>query len=199
MVIGLTGKFCTGKNRVGSILQRLGWDVIDVDLIGHKVLDDQHQQLVTHFGSSILDEQGRVDRKVLASLVFSDQARLALLESIIHPKMVETCRDLISSRDTSTYPHGTVLNAAVLYKMGLDSLCDVIVYVKASVILRFLRARSTREMGLAEFIKRDRVQRTIAPEYAVDEKPLYVIMNNLGDGWLKRQLDALTADLKVGD
>ena len=199
MVIGLTGKFCTGKNRVGSILQQLGWDVIDVDLIGHKVLEEQQEKLIDHFGPSILDEAGRVDRKVIASLVLADKARLALLESIIHPKMVESCKDLIASRDTETYPHVTVLNAAVLYKMGLDSLCDVIVYVKASPILRFLRARSTREMGLREFLRRDRVQRTIAPEYAVDEKPLYVIMNNLGDGWLKRQLDALTADLKVGD
>ncbi len=201
MVIGLTGKFCTGKNRIGSIMETHGWDVIEVDHLGHGALINARGSLVDFFGDSILSEDGTISRKKLGDLVFDSPAKLAFLESVLHPVMKTMCHDLIKDRDKKTYPCGTVLNAAILHKMGLNSVCDSILYVKASVFLRFFRAKSTRAMTTLDFLRRERVQHNITPEYFFDVIPLYVIMNNHGDTAIKRQLESYykSIGLPLGD
>ncbi len=191
MIIGLTGKLCTGKNRIGSIMQSDGWFVIDVDFLGHAALKQGRAPLVEEFGEGILDKAGEIDRKALGAMVFDSPAKLAFLESVSHPLMLEMCMQMIRDRDTERYPKGSVLNAAVLHKMGLNKLCNVILYVQALPLIRFYRAASTRNMSLSEFIRRNRVQRTIEPKYFFDEVPMYVIMNNDGDSRLRKQLQAM--------
>jgi len=197
MVIGITGKFCTGKNRVGSIMEKDGWDVIDVDHLGYEALHSSKDDLVRRFGEAILDDNGEIDRRILGEIVFKNPVQLAMLESVIHPIMVEMCEKLINDRDVERFPRGTVLNAAVLHKMGLDKFCSVIIYVKANILLRFFRAKSTRFMTVWEFIRRNRVQKVIAPKYFFDETPIYVIMNNHGDESIRRQLTAFYKSLKI--
>lgn len=191
MVIGLTGKFCTGKNRVGSIMEDQGWMVIDVDFLGHEALHRKRDRVADYFGAEYLDERDEVDRRKLADRVFNSPGELAFLESLTHPVMVDMCREMITNRDEEKYPRGTVLNAAVLHKMQLDALCDMILYVKAYTFLRYFRARSTRNMSLRQCIQRDRVQKYIDPKYFSDDIPIYVIMSNHGDKQLKRQLKTL--------
>ncbi len=191
MIIGLTGKFCTGKNRVGSLMEKDGWYVIDVDYLGHEALYRSKERLLSYFGDTILGVDGEIDRKKLGSIVFADHIKLTFLEAVTHPLMVSMCEEMIKDRDTSQYPKGTVLNAAVLHKMGLNKFCDMIIYVKAWQLFRFQRAKSTRSMSLSDYIRQDRVQKMLEPKYFFDEIPIYVILNNHGDDRLKRQLQAL--------
>ncbi len=202
MIVGLTGKFCTGKNRVGGIMSQQGWDVIDVDHLGHAALKHASEPLLEFFGEGIRKEPGgRISRRKLAERVFNDPANLAFLESVLHPEMVRMCHELIEGRDTDRYPMGTVLNAAILHKMRLNLACDAVLYVQASTLIRFIRATSSRGMPVLDFIRRNRVQRSIAPKYFFDGKPLYVIMNNHGDSILRRQLAAFYRDrgIELGD
>ncbi|MGM0431994.1 MAG: dephospho-CoA kinase [Spirochaetota bacterium] len=199
MIVGVTGKICAGKNRVADLLAERGWYVIDVDLVGHQVLLEEKSALVSLFGSAILDETGEVSRKAVGDVVFRDPGKLAMLEAAIHPAMVERCRELAEARDQETFPQGTVLNAAVLYKMGLDQLCSAVLYVRACVVKRLNRARAARGMTTGEFLRRNAAQRHIAPKYFYGDVPIYVIINNHGDPQLKEQLEAFSRSIRSGE
>ncbi|NLZ72857.1 MAG: dephospho-CoA kinase, partial [Bacteroidales bacterium] len=64
MVIGLVGKTCSGKNMVASYFEEKGFFIIDVDVLGHIALEENHQLLVETFGFSI-EKDGKIDRKQL--------------------------------------------------------------------------------------------------------------------------------------
>ena len=80
-VIGIVGGIGAGKSTVAAELARLGCGVIDADRIGHELLDesDVRAQIVEMWGPSVLDENGRVDRRCLAGRVFTDPAQLSAL------------------------------------------------------------------------------------------------------------------------
>jgi len=89
MTIGITGSFGSGKTTVAKILERLGASVIDADSVGHKVIEESDIKLALtkEFGEEIV-EGGRINRKTLASIVFSDKAKVARLNQITHPKIL---------------------------------------------------------------------------------------------------------------
>ena len=91
MIIGLTGKSCSGKDYVSHMFGD-EFLVIDEDHLGHIALDVNKDKLVDAFGEDILRD-GKVDRKKLGPIVFSDKEKLEKLNSISHPWMLsETLR-----------------------------------------------------------------------------------------------------------
>ena len=84
--IVLTGGIATGKSTVSALMQLLGFRVIDADKIAHMVLDESVNEIRDCFGDSYICN-GKVDRKALGSLVFSNKDRREELEAIVHPKI----------------------------------------------------------------------------------------------------------------
>jgi dephospho-CoA kinase len=128
-IIGLTGPIGSGKNEVCRILRRRGAFVIDADEIGHKLLvpqSDIWRKLVTAFGSRILQQGGKVNRRRLGEMVFEDPKLLKKLNEIMHPVMKETIAAQISNPQSLT-----IINAAVLKEMGLISFVDEVWVVLA--------------------------------------------------------------------
>ncbi len=136
-VVGLAGKYCAGKNRICAIFEEAGFRPIDVDRLGHEALEvpDVRARIADAFGSAVFLPDGKVDRKALGALVFSDPAKLSALESIVHPWMTERTRELIGR-----YGDKVIVNAAILHRMGLHAYCDAVVWVEA---------RSARGSGAA--------------------------------------------------
>ena len=86
--IGVTGSIACGKSLVRKILDNLDIPSIDADEIVHEILQKDRkiiEQIVTLFGPEILNNDGGINRKELAKIVFPDQQKLKQLESIIHP------------------------------------------------------------------------------------------------------------------
>ena len=74
-VIGLTGGIAAGKTSVSAGLARRGAHVIDADRVGHRVLEpggEAYDDVIHAFGTDILDADGRIDRRLLGSVVFAD-------------------------------------------------------------------------------------------------------------------------------
>ncbi len=65
IVIGLTGRYCAGKNHIASLFESRGFALIDVDKLGHQTLQEARESLAVTFGREILAEDGAVDRKKL--------------------------------------------------------------------------------------------------------------------------------------
>jgi dephospho-CoA kinase len=127
-IIGIAGRIASGKNEVCKIMEDRGFIVIDVDLIGHKLLEDDavKNRLVVAFGPYILN-QNKIARKLLADLVFSDKKKLKILEQILHPIMREIIKQQIATDNKSNI----LINGAMLFKMGLDELAEEIWIVDA--------------------------------------------------------------------
>jgi dephospho-CoA kinase len=86
-VVGLTGGIASGKTAVSDTFKSLGVDIIDADLIARDVVKTNSKglnQLVETFGESILDK-GKLNRAALRKIVFNDENKLNLINSILHP------------------------------------------------------------------------------------------------------------------
>jgi dephospho-CoA kinase len=86
--IVLTGGIATGKSTVASLFMLHGFLTIDADKIAHKLLDIHHKTIESLFGTEYI-ENGKVLRKKLGSLVFSDEKEKKRLEEFIHPLIKE--------------------------------------------------------------------------------------------------------------
>ncbi|MGP1485702.1 MAG: dephospho-CoA kinase [Campylobacter sp.] len=85
----VTGSIGSGKSTFVTLLCKYGYDVIDADLIAHKQLELSKSEVVAKFGSEILDENGKIDRKKLGNIVFSNGEKLKILESVLHTKIAQ--------------------------------------------------------------------------------------------------------------
>jgi len=139
VIIGLTGLYCAGKNHVGRLLEKRDLPVLDADKIGHDVIRQETEKIISRFGEKILDSKGTVDRKLLGKLVFGNPAELATLEAIIHPAVNNITEEWVIHREAEQSGL-CVINAALLHKSSVYNRLGAILVVYAPFLVRFFRA-----------------------------------------------------------
>lgn len=147
-VIGLTGNIATGKSVVRKMLEHLGAYGIDADALAHRAMAKGAPgfPLVTKaFGDWILDDEGQIDRALLAKIVFSDPGALERLESIVHP-LVTHAVDLLIRRARHSV---VVIEAIKLLESDLAAGCDAVWVVSAPEELQVSRLMHKRKMSEA--------------------------------------------------
>ena len=181
----MTGSYCSGKNTVVSILRDLNFSEIDVDRVGHRILDDGgiKAELRRRFGADIFTPQGAIDRRVLGRRVFRDPRELRVLESIVHPPMVREVERILERLEGAV-----VVNAAVLFRMGLERLCDAVVCVRAPLFRRLKRARRRDGATWIQVLRRIRAQRGICPKLNANGVDIYYVDNDRGLDHLHTQI-----------
>lgn len=153
LVIGIVGGVASGKSYVTRCLQDLGALVLDGDREGHEVLRDSdvEDMIRRRWGKTVFGSDGRVDRRALAGIVFSQSARgreeLEHLEHITHPRIATRLRERIDQARLAGVAKAVVLDAAVLLEASWDKFCDLIVFVDTPQAVRRERAR---ERGWSE-------------------------------------------------
>jgi dephospho-CoA kinase len=172
MVIGLTGKYCAGKNSVASVFEENGFYHIDVDTLGHKALPLVKDEVVAHFGDVVLDGD-EINRKKLGSIIFADDEEKKALERIIHPCMVDMVKDEIIQNSGSQI----LVNAAILHRMNLDKLCSSIVWVDAPLLTRIKRALKRDGITFKEVLKRIKSQSFLNTNIMKKNTDTYIIRN----------------------
>lgn len=172
-IIGIAGQTGSGKSELARHLSKEYNALhIEVDTLGHEVLRDDLvvERLVKVFGAGILDSSGRIDRKTLGHLVFADVKNREMLNEIMHPVMCAKVSDMIDS-NTGTL---AIINAALLFTMRLDKMCDEIIYVSARPDIRLNRLVKDRGLSLTQAEVRLFSQDTL-PE---NNNSLIIIENN---------------------
>jgi dephospho-CoA kinase len=187
MVVGISGKYCAGKSTVADLLEtEWGFRQIDVDKLGHEALTRRTADVVDRFGSRVLVDD-KIDRRRLGSIVFGNPSALRDLESIVHPEMVEMVETAIKEdRDRDI-----AINAAILFKMGLDRLCDMVFWVEAPLLTRFRRARERDHLPVLQILKRFYVQRAMKPQPSSSDVDIHTVRNSGDLGGLKRRIQVL--------
>lgn len=184
MIIGLTGKSCSGKDYVAHLFGE-EFVVIDEDKLGHVALDNNREKLVAAFGDAIITD-GRVDRKKLGPIVFSDKEKLEKLNSISHPWMVaETLR---LCREAESEGKIAVINAAILEKMGFVPYCNEVVLVSSPYSERLKRAVIRDKITPEAFEKRDENQKDIGTTLSNGGVKVTNIINDGDKESLSRQV-----------
>ena len=148
MVLGITGNIGCGKTTVAKMFEKLGAQVIEADEVGHLLLKRKKvkERLVRAFGRSILDERGEVVRKNLRGIVFKDRKKLTQLNRILHPLMAEEMKKMISSSPRPLI----VVDAAVLFEAGWQSLVDKVLVVTSSYETQMRRIKEATNLSLEE-------------------------------------------------
>ena len=184
MIIGLTGKSCSGKDYVAHLFGE-EFVVIDEDKLGHVALDNNREKLVAAFGDAIITD-GRVDRKKLGPIVFSDKEKLEKLNSISHPwMMAETLR---LCREAESEGKIAVINAAILEKMGFVPYCNEVVLVSSPYSERLKRAVMRDKITPEAFEKREENQKDIGSTLSNGGVKVTNIINDGDKESLSRQV-----------
>jgi dephospho-CoA kinase len=88
MQVVITGGICSGKSTASKIFEKYGFYIIDADKIAHKMLDENISAIKEIFGDEYV-KSGKVDRKKIAKVVFSDKRKKEELEALLHPLIKE--------------------------------------------------------------------------------------------------------------
>ena len=127
-VIGLTGGIASGKSSIAKRLEKLGAQIINADLVGHSVYEpgtEAYDEIIQHFGDSVLNSNGSINRTILGSIVFSSSDKLHLLNTIVWPKIMEKIKERISMI-AAEGARVCVVEAALLLEAGWDAVVDEI-------------------------------------------------------------------------
>lgn len=167
IVLGLTGGIGMGKSTAAEFLRRLGWEVIDTDVLAREVVapgQPARIELVDAFGPEILDSVGALRRERLADLVFSDPSRRRRLEEIVHPRIRECwMQRLAQAREEGAARVLVVI--PLLFEANAQSAFDKIVCMACQ--------RSTQHQRLrARHWSDEQIRQRLAAQWPIERKML---------------------------
>lgn len=193
-IIGLTGGIGSGKTSVASKLRALGARVFDADEVAKNAVlpgTEGFRKVVEIFGTQIVDAEGKLDRTVLAEIVFNDKESLKALEEIIHGYVwQETDKFLIECRQAGE--RAVILDVPLLIECGWYKKVDEVWLVALPVEKQIMRTMERSGMTA------EAVQARIAAQMSLDEKKKYatLIIDNSGT-WEETEKQVIAAWEKV--
>ncbi len=193
--VGLTGGIACGKSFVGSIFRELGAIVLDADRIGHEVLAEDPRvlrELVVEFGQEILDPRGAIDRRRLGALTFGDPAALQRLNKIVHPRILQRLYARIARYRMTAARILLVVEAPLLFEVGLQKRCRRVVVVSARP--EVVEQRLLQRPGMT----REKMERMLASQWPLARKEALadvIIENNGPREETRRRVLAVYRDL----
>ncbi|MBI3410891.1 MAG: dephospho-CoA kinase [Planctomycetes bacterium] len=156
-ILGLIGGIGSGKSLVAEEFVKQGGFLIAGDALGHEALrqDDIKARIVERWGPDVLDENGRIQRRNLGTIVFGNPEELRALEAIVFPFIGKRIREEIAKAGAAKF---IVLDAAVMMEAGWDHNCDRIILVDAPADVRLRRLLEKRGWNEAEIQAREKSQ-----------------------------------------
>ena len=178
LTIGLTGQSGAGKGEFSRIFKSFD-DIycLDTDVTAREVVEKGKpclDELCSYFGAEILQSDGSLDRKKLASIAFSDEEKHSHLNRITHFYITQEVKQWLNDAEKSG-AKVAIIDAPLLFESGIDSICDITVGIIAPYATRLKR-----------IIKRDKIDKKSAKlrldaqpgDEFFEEKCDYIIANN---------------------
>lgn len=165
--VGLTGSIAVGKSFVSGVLAELGCHVLDADVVARRVVEPGAEGLravAEAFGETVLRPDGTLDREVLGRIVFGDEGKRRLLNSILHPLIIAEQDAWLRGREAQD-PRGVgVVDAALMIESGGHGRFDRLVVVHCRPELQLER------LMLRNQLSREDAQARIAAQMPQEEK-----------------------------
>jgi dephospho-CoA kinase len=147
--VGLTGGIASGKSLVADIFVELGAALVDADVVARDVVEPGSSALATigaRFGTDLIGADGRLDRRRLRQMIFSDPAKRQELEALLHPLIRE---QLLEGAKRANGPY-VVIAVPLLVESGFAALVDRVVVVDCPQALQLERLIKRDQISDAE-------------------------------------------------
>lgn len=195
--VGLTGSIAVGKSYVVEVFRELGAFVIDADVTAREVVAPQTKGwrlIVERFGSGILLPNDEIDRAKLGKLVFGDAEKRQLLNSIVHPLVIENQDEWLRSIERESPNSIAMIDAALMIESGGYQRFDkiIVVWCEAETQIERLMRRNN--------LNREAAMQRINAQMPQAEKKQYAdFLIDTSDGFedTKRQAFEIYERLKV--
>ena len=167
----LTGSISTGKSTASAILKKLGFKIIDADKIAHEVLNQQHKEIASLFGASLVHDEV-IDRKALGKIVFCDEIKRRALESLLHPLIYKKIEAYAEELDNKKEVY--LIDIPLFFETNRYPIeKSIVVYTPYEIQIKRLMQRDKAN--------RDNSQKRIDTQISIEEKvkkASYVIDNS---------------------
>lgn len=130
--VGLTGSIAVGKSFVTSVLAELGCHVLDADQTAREVVapgGEGLRKVVEAFGAEVLGTDGALDRARLGRVVFADEGKRQLLNSLLHPLIIAAQDEWLRDREREDPAGVAVIDAALMIETGSFRRFDKLIVV----------------------------------------------------------------------
>lgn len=175
-IIGVTGGIASGKSTVTAYLRKQNIPVFDADAIAHDAVrlgSPCLAKIQEVFGDEILMDTGELDRKALATIVFSNREALKKLENIIHVYVWSKAQEFIEAQKKEKI---IALDVPLLIERGWYTNVDAVWLIKVSEEEQIKRAMERNNITEAEVKARIKAQMTFAEK----QKYATTILDNSG-------------------
>lgn len=199
LLVGVTGNFGSGKTTVCKIIENLGYPVIYSDLLAKELMQKNKklkEKLISTFGNEVYLPDGSLNREFLAEKVFANgeeaEKRLALLNSIVHPFVLDESKRIINSlilegKDLIFF------ESALIYEAEIQELFDYVILVFAD------KNKVIERLTENEKFTREEIERRLSKQIDVEEKQKvadFTIFNNGSLEELKRNVEFVLEMIK---
>ena len=194
MIIGLTGGIGSGKSTVSEILKNKGYTVLNADDIGKKVTAKDEpllRLLVKEFGIEIIQEDGTLDRRLLANLAFGDRTKTNRLNELVQTAILCRAVEEFHKLSLSGQDKAMFFEVPLLFEAGWDKYMQQVWVVTAPEDVRMERV-AVRD-GLTEDEIRARIQLQMSEEEKMERADV-VIENDGGMAKLMAQVEKAIAE-----
>ena len=165
--VGLTGGIAAGKSAVGLMLVELGCHLINSDRITHDLFEPGqavHREVIAAFGDRVIRPDGRIDRSVLAEIVFNDPQARAKLNAIVHPAVIERQQEWLKEMEAADPGGIAIVDAAHMIEVGTYKNYDKVIVVTCAPEIQKQRLR------LRSRLSEDQIERRLASQMPMSEK-----------------------------
>lgn len=171
--LGVTGGIGSGKTTVCRIFKVLGIPVFVADTVARELMQNDQDirtelKLIT---GNDLYISGSLDRKELARLIFNRPDLLRRVNAVVHPSVLRRF-DEWASEEVAPY---VIMESAILFEAGADTLLDRVVTISAPVEERIARVMGRNDLSREEVI--GRINNQLEDEER-EEQSYYVINNS---------------------
>ena len=196
MIIGLTGSIASGKSTVSNMLKEYGFPIVDADVVARQVVEpgsETLKKIAEAFGEEVLTENGELDRKKLGSIIFNDEEKRQLLNSIMHPAIR---KEMLRQRDEylEKGEKTVIMDIPLLFESKLQHFVDKILVVSVSEDVQLERLMKRNQ--LTEEEAKARIQSQLP--LSVKEQGADAVINNNGSiEETRKQLEQILKDWDV--
>ena len=176
MRVAITGNIGSGKSYVCDLFKSLGVPVFDSDREAKQLYDlpEVRQKMIERFGANIYNNEGALDRKLMASKVFADACALGYVESVLYPVLNKRFAEWADQQGT---PY-VLYESALIFEKHLEEMFDAIIVVAASESVRIRRVM-TRDRCTEEQVRARMAMQL--PQSEKVTKADYVIVHEADD------------------
>ncbi len=193
-LVGVTGIIGSGKSTVSRMFAELGAAVFDADQVAREVTGERDvlEEIARNFGADLIDARGQLNRQALADRVFTDPARLRVLNAIVHPRVRERMWQFVKKKQADPNVVMILIDAPLIYETDLHKHLDFVIVVAADEETCIRRTMKRSNLNQKKIVERIRNQIPLSEKI---KRADFVIDNNGDLAALKNQVEKVFQEI----